>query len=98
MDMKFITPAEIAEMTGQSEHWVIRQCREGKLIGCKFGRDWRILPDDLEAWVESCKQVNRPGKRHKLAVTESDKTGAGRRPRDPIALAREIRGLPPLKG
>lgn len=53
---KLLTPAQIAEALQLTESTITRWLRNGRLRGFKVGKDWRVSPADLEAFLE--KQAN----------------------------------------
>lgn len=52
---KLLTVKEAAELLGLTENIVRDYLAEGKIQGAKFGRVWRIHPEDLKAFYESQK-------------------------------------------
>ncbi len=57
-DETLLTTAQVSERIQIEVRTVTRWLRTGHLRGRKFGRYWRIAPDDLEGFLESC--ANRP--------------------------------------
>ncbi len=51
-DTKFYDPIEVAEMLKVHRRTVYRYLRTGKLKGYKVGTQWRVAPDDLEAFIK----------------------------------------------
>jgi excisionase family DNA binding protein len=57
MDSKFLTVDEVAEQYGVDRQTVMRMITEKKFKATKFGWQWRINRDSLEAFVEA--QANK---------------------------------------
>ncbi len=55
---KFLTPAQVAEHLQFHERTVTRWLRDHYLRGFKLGKEWRIAPADLSAFMES--HANQP--------------------------------------
>ncbi len=55
MDSPLLTLNEAADQLKVSRATLLRWLQSGKLIGAKMGRDWRIDPADLAAFVEASK-------------------------------------------
>ncbi len=53
MDEQFLTPHQVAERFQVNERTVTVWLREGHLRGFKVGKEWRISPDDLQAFLEA---------------------------------------------
>ena len=53
-----LTPVQICERLQIEKDILIRWLQEGYLPGYKFGRIWRIAPNDLESFLE--RHANRP--------------------------------------
>lgn len=51
--------AEVAERLRKSERFVLDELRRKNLRGSKFGGEWHIDPDDLQAYVEAHMNVSR---------------------------------------
>ncbi len=49
--MVYLTVTDVAKQLQVSEDTVRRWLKSGKLVGLKFGKDWRIDPDDLKAFL-----------------------------------------------
>ena len=49
---KLLKPAQIAEALQLTESTITRWLRNGRLRGFKVGKDWRVSPADLEAFLE----------------------------------------------
>jgi len=52
MKDRWLTPEQVAEQLQVTEHTVYMWLRNGKLLGRKLGRLWRIAPSDLAAFLE----------------------------------------------
>ncbi len=67
---RFLTPEEVAAMTGLHPESVRRLCRQGRLPAAKVGRKWRFSPEVLERWVEAggLAAVPAPEAQEKLKV------------------------------
>ena len=50
---KLLTPAQVAEYLQMHERTVTRWLRDGYLRGFKLGKEWRIAPADLSAFIEN---------------------------------------------
>ncbi len=57
-EKKLLTPAQVAERLQNHERTVTRWLRDGYLRGFKLGKEWRIAPADLSAFMES--YANQP--------------------------------------
>ena len=55
---KLLTPGQIAERLQIHERTITRWLRDGFLRGFKLGKEWRIAPADLNAFMES--HANQP--------------------------------------
>ena len=55
---KLLTPAQVADRLQIHERTVTRWLRDGYLRGFKLGKEWRIAPADLAAFME--KHANQP--------------------------------------
>jgi excisionase family DNA binding protein len=65
----YITVSDAAARLRMSKTFVLDQLRQGKLVGRKFGRTWRIALDDLAAYEEQSKYVVPvPKYRHRKIV------------------------------
>ncbi len=53
MDEQFLTPHQVAERLQVNEGTVTQWLRKGHLRGFKVGKEWRISPDDLQAFLEA---------------------------------------------
>ena len=53
MDSKLLTVDEVAEQYGVDRQTVMRMITEKKFKATKFGWQWRINRDSLEAFVEA---------------------------------------------
>jgi excisionase family DNA binding protein len=50
-DDRWLTPSQVADYLQVSLDTVMRQLRTGALPGGRIGRQWRIRPADLEAYL-----------------------------------------------
>ncbi len=57
-DEKLLTPSNVASRLQVNERTVTQWLRKGHLRGFKVGKEWRISPDDLQAFLEA--RANRP--------------------------------------
>ncbi len=57
-EKKLLTPAQVAERLQNHERTVTRWLRDGYLRGFKLGKEWRIAPADLSAFLE--RHANQP--------------------------------------
>ncbi len=55
---KLLTPADVADRLQVNERTVTNWLRKGHLRGFKIGKEWRISPDDLQAFLEA--SANKP--------------------------------------
>ncbi len=52
-DKKLLTPTDVANRLQVNERTVTLWLRKGHLRGFKVGKEWRISPDDLQAFLEA---------------------------------------------
>ncbi len=52
-DEKLLTPTDVANSLQVNERTVTQWLRKGRLRGFKLGKEWRISPDDLQAFLEA---------------------------------------------
>ncbi len=52
-DKKLLTPTDVAKRLLMNERTVTMWLRMGHLRGFKIGKEWRIAPDDLQAFLEA---------------------------------------------
>ncbi len=52
-DKKLLTPTDVANRLQVTERTVTQWLRRGHLRGFKIGKEWRISPDDLQAFLEA---------------------------------------------
>ncbi len=52
-DKKLLTPTDVANRLNVSERTVTVWLRNGHLRGFKIGKEWRISPNDLQAFLEA---------------------------------------------
>ncbi len=55
---KLLTPTDVANRLQVNKRTVTRWLRKGHLRGFKVGKEWRISPDDLQAFLEA--SANKP--------------------------------------
>ena len=55
---KLLTPTDVADRLQVNERTVTQWLRKGHLRGFKIGKEWRISPDDLQAFLEA--SANKP--------------------------------------
>ena len=55
---KLLTPTDVAERLQVNDRTVTQWLRKGHLRGFKLGKEWRISPDDLQAFLEV--SANKP--------------------------------------
>ena len=58
VEEKLLTPAQVADRLQIHERTVTRWLRGGYLRGFKLGKEWRIAPSDLRAFMEE--HANQP--------------------------------------
>ncbi len=52
-EKKLLTPTDVASHLQVNERTVTLWLRRGHLRGFKIGKEWRISPDDLQAFLEA---------------------------------------------
>ncbi len=52
-DKKLLTPTDVANRLQVKERTVTLWLRRGHLRGFKIGKEWRISPGDLQAFLEA---------------------------------------------
>ena len=52
-DKKLLPPTDVANRLQVNERTVTLWLRKGHLRGFKVGKEWRISPDDLQAFLEA---------------------------------------------
>ncbi len=57
-DKKMLTPTDVANRLQVNERTVTLWLRKRYLRGFKIGKEWRISPDDLQAYLET--RANMP--------------------------------------
>ncbi len=57
-DKKLLTPLDVAGRLQMNERTVNIWLRKGRLRGFQIGKEWRISPDDLQAFLEA--SANKP--------------------------------------
>ncbi len=58
---QLLTPPQVAERLQVTERTVYQWLRDGRLVGLKLGRLWRIRPEDLEAFLERSRTRGEEG-------------------------------------
>ncbi len=58
IEEKLLTPVQVADRLQIHERTITRWLRDGYLRGFKLGKEWRIAPADLNAFME--KYANQP--------------------------------------
>lgn len=58
--MPYMTADEVAAELRMSGDWVRRQCKAGVIPATKLGREWRISPADLTAFMRKYRGVATP--------------------------------------
>ena len=58
---QLLTPAQVAERLQVTERTVYEWLRDGRLVGLKLGRLWRIRSEDLEAFLERSRTRSEEG-------------------------------------
>ena len=64
---KLLTPTDVADRLQVNERTVTQWLRKGHLRGFKIGKEWRISPDDLQAFLEA--SANKPMDKPRRAST-----------------------------
>ncbi len=54
---KLLTPTDVANRLQVNERTVTLWLRKGHLRGFKIGKEWRISPDDLQAFLEASENM-----------------------------------------
>lgn len=65
----FLTSAEVAERLKLNQQVVVRKLQIGEIPGYKIGKDWRVSAEQLNAWLETRSNQNRPDPRVKVERT-----------------------------
>jgi len=65
-DKKLLTPTDVANRLQVNERTVAIWLRKGHLRGFKIGKEWRVSPDDLQAFLEASANMP-PGKPRSIA-------------------------------
>jgi excisionase family DNA binding protein len=58
MEREFLLTEEVAELLRVSTMTIYRNIKAGKLKAYKFGKDWRIRKNDLEAFLKAHKRTS----------------------------------------
>ena len=72
-DKKLLTPTDVANLLQVNERTVTLWLRKSYLRGFKVGKEWRILPDDLQAFLEA--SANKPPDKSRLSPKRSGHKG-----------------------
>ena len=56
---RLVDAAAIADRLGVPRSWVLESARAGAIPHVRLGRYVRFSEDDVDAWLESCKQPGR---------------------------------------
>ena len=59
MSGRLLDATEVAEWLGVPVSWVRESTRSGAMPCVELGRYRRYVRDDVEAWLEACKQPGR---------------------------------------
>jgi excisionase family DNA binding protein len=57
---RLVDAQAVADRLGVRKSWVLQQARADAIPTVRLGRYVRFDPDDVAAWVESCKKPGRP--------------------------------------
>jgi excisionase family DNA binding protein len=60
MSGRLLDATEVAEWLGVPVSWVRESTRSGAMPCVELGRYRRYVRDDVETWLEACKQPGRP--------------------------------------
>ena len=75
-DRKLLTPTNVADRLQVNERTVTLWLRKGHLRGFKVGKEWRISPDDLQAFLEASANMP-PDKPRSIAKRSGHKRTLG---------------------
>ncbi len=64
-DKNLLTPTDVGNRLQINERTVTLWLRNGHLRGFKVGKEWRISPDDLQAFLEASANMP-PDKSHSI--------------------------------
>ena len=73
---KLLTPTDVANLLQVNERTVTLWLRKGHLRGFKVGKEWRISPDDLQAFLEASANMP-PDKPRSIAKRSGHKRTLG---------------------
>ena len=73
---KLLTPTDVANRLQVNERTVTLWLRKGHLRGFKVGKEWRISPDDLQAFLEASANMP-PDKPRSIAKRSGHKRTLG---------------------
>ncbi len=65
-EKKLLTPTDVANHLQVNERTVTLWLHRGRLRGFKIGKEWRISPDDLQAFLEA--RANEPMDKPRLVT------------------------------
>jgi excisionase family DNA binding protein len=57
---RLVDASAVAERLGVPKSWVLESARSGAMPCVRLGRYVRFDEDDVDRWLESCKQPGRP--------------------------------------
>lgn len=60
MNGRLVDAAAIAERLGVPKSWVLESARTGVIPCVRLGRYVRFDENDVDCWIEECKQPGRP--------------------------------------
>lgn len=60
MSERLLTAAELGERLSVPKTWILESARNKAIPHVRLGRYVRFDLDDVEAWIEECKQPGRP--------------------------------------
>jgi len=75
-DKKLLKPTDVANRLQVNERTVTLWLRKGHLRGFKVGKEWRISPDDLQAFLEASANMP-PDKPRSIAKRSGHKRTLG---------------------
>jgi excisionase family DNA binding protein len=56
----YFTPVQVADRQNVTPQGVLEWLRQGRLVGHKFGRLWRVHADDLQAFIQAAREAGHP--------------------------------------
>ncbi len=75
-DKKLLKPTDVANRLQVNERTVTQWLRKGHLRGFKVGKEWRVSPDDLQAFLEASANMP-PDKPRSIAKRSGHKRTLG---------------------